>query len=272
MTKEIPNVKTEAHRCILASTCTLANTASCTKKCPHVNALHSSAGRHTNAGLPSEYALTTLQNSPVRTEQTKIYDKLAQYTKTFTRQFEPSSERIKSMYLWSTAPGTGKTTTASALLNSYLTTHYIGSLQRGLTPATRPAYFLDVNEWQTIYNEFNRPRVPDHIAEPAAAKYYRMMINATSSEFVVLDDLGVREATEGFRSDLHGVINHRVTNGMPTVYTSNLPIEYKGKRIEGDNQPYDLYDIFGEQRLVDRIRDQTFELHFEGSSKRGIRQ
>jgi DNA replication protein DnaC len=252
-------IQTQAHRCILAATCTLANTPSCVKICPHLVALHSNGGRHTNAGLPSEYALTTLQTSPVRVEQTKIYERLTKYVATFTRQFEASDTTIKSVYLWSTAPGTGKTTTASALLNSYLVTHYIGSLQRGLTPATRPVYFLDVNEWQSIYNEFNRPRVPDHIAEPAAAKYYRMLDYAKSAEFAVLDDVGVRDCTEGFRGDLHSVVNHRVTNGLPTVYTSNLPLQ-------------ELPSVFGEQRLYDRIRDQTIEFLFEGESKRGIRK
>jgi DNA replication protein DnaC len=256
---EIPNVKTQAHRCILSETCTLANTEKCVKLCPHLNALHSSAGRHTNAGLPSEYALTTLKSSPVRTEQAKIYGRLTKYVATFTRQFEHASEPIKSVYLWSTAPGTGKTTTASALLNSYLVTHYIGSLQRGLTPATRPVYFLDVNDAQSIYNEFNRPRVPDHIAEPAAARYYRMLDYAKSAEFAVLDDVGVRDCTEGFRGDLHNVVNHRVTNGLPTVYTSNLPLA-------------ELPSVFGEQRLYDRIRDQTIKFLFEGESKRGIRK
>lgn len=256
-------IKTQAHRCILASTCTLANTPSCVKLCPHLNALHSSAGRHTNAGLPSEYALTTLQNSPVRDAQTKIYDRLTKYVATFTRQFEasgdPLKDRIKDVYLWSTAPGTGKTTTASALLNSYLTSHYIGSLQRGLTPATRPVYFLDVNEWQTIYNEFNRPRVPDHIAEPAAARYYRMLEHAKTAEFAVLDDLGIRDATEGFRADLHSIVNHRVSCSLPTVYTSNLPMS-------------DLPSVFGEQRLYDRVRHGTIEFFFEGESHRGLKK
>jgi DNA replication protein DnaC len=251
--------KYQSNRCLLSNVCNSANTDLCVNICPHLNALHNKGGRHTIANLPSEYALVNLQNSPVRKEQTKIYERLTKYTETFTRQFETNADRIKSIYCWSSAPGTGKTTTASALLNSYLVTHYIGSLQRGLTPATRPVYFLDVNEWQSIYNEFNRPRVPDHIAEPAAARYYRMLDYAKSAEFAVLDDVGVRDCTEGFRGDLHSVVNYRVTNGLPTVYTSNLPLA-------------ELPSVFGEQRLYDRIRDQTIEFLFEGTSKRGLRK
>ena len=65
-------------------------------------------------------------------------------------------------------PGTGKTTTASGLLNAYLTAHYVGSLKRGQTPKERPVFFLDVNEWQTHYNRYTRPGVPDWRKEEAA--------------------------------------------------------------------------------------------------------
>src|SRR5699024_9645367 len=124
-------------------------------------------------------------------------------------------------------------------------------------PQQTPAIFLDVNEWQTIYNEINRPRVPDHIAEPASAKYYREMERARTAPFAVYDDIGVREASEGFRGDLHAIINHRTTNGLPTVFTSNLPIE-------------DMAQVFDE-RLYDRMRDMCAVIHFDGESKRGMR-
>jgi DNA replication protein DnaC len=255
--------KTLADRCLLAKSCTFANTASCTKLCPHYNALFGSsgkAGRSGNANLPEEYRLLTLETSPVRDKQTKIYDVLTKYIKTFTRQFDGSDERIKSLYLVSENPGTGKTTTAACIMNAYLTTHYIGSLQRGLTPDNRPIYFLDATQFQTWYNEFNRPKVPDHIAEPAAEKYYRAIEYAKQAQYVVIDDIGVRETvTEAFRSDLHSIINHRVTNRLPTCYTSNLPMS-------------ELPRVFGEQRLYDRIRDQAIEMKFIGESGRGIRK
>src|SRR5690625_6928190 len=60
--------------------------------------------------------------------------------------------------------------------------------------------------------------------------------------FAVVDDIGVRSATEAFRSYVHAVINHRVTSGLPTVYTSNLPMS-------------DMANVF-DARLYDRIRDQ----------------
>jgi DNA replication protein DnaC len=262
---------TNANNCILAQHCSLAGDPwACTNRCAHFIAVHGQsgkAGRIGNARLPQEYAATTLISAPCRDEQDGAYVILDKVAKTFVRQFQAPNDasnvspkdRIKSLYLWSQSPGTGKTTTAAALLNEWLTVHYIGSLARGLTPKQRPAYFLDVNNWQTLYNEFNRARVPDSIAQPAAERYYTMMQHAKQAPFAVLDDLGIRDSTDGFRADLHSVINHRVSERKATVYTSNLPMS-------------ELPRVFGEQRLYDRIRDLTIELHFKGESRRGIRK
>ncbi|GGP13460.1 ATP-binding protein [Oceanobacillus neutriphilus] len=228
-------------------------------------------GRAANIGLPADYSGVLLSDSPVAAEQPKVYASLASYAESFRKQFEDVQEslrlegqseneiRIKSVYLYSEEPGTGKTTTASALLNEYLVTHYLGSLKRGTTPKQRPCYFLDVNELQTKYTEFNRPKVPQDIAEKAAEAYYRAIEKAKHTDFVVLDDIGVRESTEGWRGDLHSVINHRVSNRLPTVYTSNVLIS-------------ELPDVFGEERLADRVRDMCQEIHFAGESKRGKRR
>ena len=182
---------------------------------------------------------------------------LDQYVATFKRQFDEEGERIKSLYLFSESPGTGKTTTAIALINSWLAEHYLGSIKRGQAPAQTPAYFLDVNSWQELYTGFTRPNIPQEIAEQNSRPYYRQLELAKRTPFVVLDDIGVRTASEGFRGDLHTVINYRCVNGLPTVYTSNLPIE-------------DMATVF-DARLYDRMRDQCLMLAFAGESKRGRR-
>lgn len=209
-------------------------------------------GRVGAAGLPPEYRHLTVKNSPARSGQADVYVAVDKYVDTFK-----TGDRIKSLYLYSAEPGTGKTTTAAALLNEYLTTHYIGSLQRGETPLERPAFFLDINEWQRDFNAFNRPRVPDETAQPAAARYYRTMRIAESVPFLVADDIGVRDATDAFRADLHSVINRRVVSGLPTIYTSNIPMA----------EMLRLFDA----RIADRIRDMCGEIQFVGKSKRGRR-
>jgi DNA replication protein DnaC len=251
---------THANNCILASRCTLANGPNCNKSCGHFIAMmgySGTGGRVANAGTPSDYRLLTLNSSPVRESQTKIYATLDKFVATFGRQFEDGGARIKSLYLFSESPGTGKTTTAIAVLNEWMIAHYLGSLKRGVQAQQTPAYFLDVNEWQTLFNEFNRSNIPREVAEPASREYYRRMHLAKTAPFTVCDDLGVRDASTAFRGDLHSVINARTTNALPTIYTSNLPIE-------------EMAQVF-DHRLYDRVRDQCAILHFSGNSFRGRR-
>lgn len=251
---------TNEKSCVLAGRCRVAGTPQCTRQCSHFISLHGASGeggRVGSAGFPRDYRLVTLENSPARASQAAVYANLEKYVGTFERMFEDGSARIKSLYLYSETPGTGKTTSAAAVLNEWLTAHYIGSLKRGKQALQRPAYFFDVNEAQTLYNEFARSNIPREVAEKASREYYRRLDAAKSAPFAVYDDIGVRSATEGFRGDIHSAINHRTMNAMPTVFTSNLPIE-------------EMERVF-DARLYDRMRDQCSVQSFVGESKRGRR-
>ncbi|MHC8516824.1 P-loop NTPase family protein [Sporosarcina sp. ITBMC105] len=228
---------------------------SCAPHCQHaiaLNGLNGNGGRVGVSGLPAEYRGITLNTSPARKDQRQIYETLTErYVPTFERQFG-DSPRIKSLYLWSESPGTGKTTTASALLNEWLIASYLGAIKRGMQPAQVSAIFFDVNAFQTDYNLATMTS-----DETGMKRLAERIKRVQQAPFAVLDDIGIRGATEAFRAYLHAVINYRVTNGLPTVYTSNLPMA-------------DLTGVF-DARLYDRIRDQCIDMHFTGASKRGRR-
>ncbi|MED3649999.1 ATP-binding protein [Heyndrickxia sporothermodurans] len=248
-------MKTNEQRCLLANGCKVAGTAQCNDNCSHFIAIHGrsgNGGRVAAAGTPADYRLLTLANSPARESQAKVYRVIADYVATFERQFEADAPRIKSLYLYSESPGTGKTTTASMVLNEWIRRHYIGSLKRNQQPLQVPAYFLDINEWQTEYNLATMTN-----DDSAMAKIKATIQRTQQTPFLVIDDVGVRSASEAFRSYVHAIINHRTANGLPTVYTSNLPIE-------------DMARVF-DARLYDRMRDQCAFLEFGGESKRGRR-
>jgi DNA replication protein DnaC len=251
---------THENTCLLASRCKVAGSAQCNRSCAHYVSLHGysgKGGRVANANSPVDYRLLTLANSPAKEGQAKIYATLERYVATFERMFEADGERIKSLYLWSETPGTGKTTSAISVMNCWIIASYLGAIKRNRQALLSPAYFLCVNEWQTLFNEFNRSNIPRDVAEPASREYYRRMQLAKTAPFAVCDDLGVRDASPAFRADLHSVINARTTNSLPTIFTSNLPIE-------------EMAVVF-DQRLYDRVRDQCAVLAFSGTSKRGRR-
>lgn len=249
-----------SQRCNLRSLCQLADTSECNRLCSSyigIHGINGDGGRLASSNIPDECRHLTLSNSPAAVDQLEIYAVLPNYVATFSRQFDEYSDGIKSLYLYSAEPGTGKTSTATAVANEYINAHYVGSLRRNRQALERPVYFVDVNAWQTDYNAFNRPRVPESVAEPAAKRYYRCQSAASTAPFAVFDDIGVRDATEAFRADLHTVINARVAKGLPSVYTSNIPLAEIGR----------LFD----RRLADRIREQCIEFTFKGESKRGVR-
>lgn len=232
-------------------TCLLRNyrTAPCESYCAHriaLSGLTGDSGRIANAGIPKDYRDLTLATSPAREGQSELYTTLERYIATFGKG------DVKSLYLWSETPGTGKTTTASALLIEWIIRDYLNAVKDGKTPKQTPGVFLDVNEFQTQYNLATMTK--DDAAMERIGKRIKRVQRA---DFAVLDDIGVRAASEAFRSYVHAIINHRVANGLPTVYTSNLPIK-------------EMAEVFDE-RLYDRMRDQCGVISFKGESKRGRR-
>lgn len=225
--------------------------SSCSQNCAYKIAMDA---RQNYAQIPADYRDKTLASNPLGEKEQA---RLERYVATFTRRFDDSGAQIKSLYLYSAGTGTGKTTSAAVAINEWIARGYISELKRGINPETKPAFFLEINDFQMLYNKFNRANIPREVAEPAAAEYYAKMEKAKVAPLAVLDDIGVRSASEPFRADLHEIINHRITNKMPTIYTSNVQI----------SQLNEIYD----KRLTDRVRDMCAEFTYAGESHRGHR-
>lgn len=251
--------------CILRTLKKNESCGGCSGFCPYYIAVHGfegRGGRLDGSNIPVEYQSYTIADNPVRQSQPQLYRNMDGYVKSFEKMFDSEldgvSQYIKNLYLFSYESGTGKTATASALANEFMARHYVGHVQRGITPPENAVYFMDCAELQQLYTQFTRPHIPRDIAESASRQYYGMMERAKSAMFTVMDDIGVREASDGFRGDLHTIVNHRYTKKLPTVYTSNVPME-------------ELTDVF-DRRLYDRVRDLTFQYTFIGESHRGKRK
>ncbi|MED3353185.1 DNA replication protein, partial [Bacillus thuringiensis] len=164
--------------------------------------------------------------------------------------------RLKDLYFWSLETGTGKTETASAILNEFLAYSYIRSiLKDDPSGFVTPVFFMDMPSLQTLYLKFNRGNVPREEAEGAAREYYRRLRIAKKSRLVVFDEMGLRDVSEAFAGDIHDVINYRTVENLTSIYTSNVRLK-------------DIERIYG-RRIFDRTRRFTVEYEFYGESMRG---
>lgn len=222
--------------------------STCGELCPHRIILHGldgKSGRVASSGVPPKYQYVTPKTSPVREDKPRLYEVVDRYVESFKRG------DVKSLYLWSKNPGTGKTTTASAIMNAWIAYDYLSNLKAGKQPQENTTMFLDVNAFQTKYNLHTMSK------DAEGMENIKETIKRTQqADFAVLDDVGVRSSTDAFRSYLHDIVNYRVSNELPTIFTSNFAIEGMA----------DIYD----ERLYDRMNDQCVSLHFDGESHRGI--
>ena len=221
-----------ASNCVLAGRCKLANSDACNRNCPAFIAMHGHSGkggRIANANTPADYRLLTLANSPAREGQAKVYATLEKYAATFERQFDENAPRIKCFFLWSESPGNGKTTSAMSVDERIYYRKLSRQFKRDRQALQCPAYFLDINRWQTDFNLAVMTN-DEHDME----RFKQELQHGYNVPFAVLDDIGVRDCSPKFRGYIHAVINHRTVNGYPTIFTSNLTVRGNGYVFDHD--------------------------------------
>jgi DNA replication protein DnaC len=247
---------TNENKCILKGICKNAGILPfCSSSCSFYNSIK---GRIRESNIPKDYERFTITHNPVRDTQREAFEMIDLWAKlSFPRIHQEDGERIRPLYLYSAEPGTGKTAAACSILNSYLIYHFIHGLKKDKNEIKNITYFLDFNGWQRTFSEFNHPSLPRDMKEDISRKFYQMRESAKNTRLLVIDDIGIQTPTEAFGAVAHDLINHRVSNRLPTIFTSNVPM----------NHLITSYDV----RLFDRIRDQNTEIIFEGKSKRGKR-
>lgn len=261
-------METNEKNCILSSMCKLAGSKKCTMICPSYVSLQGSSGtsgRIGAANIPNDYRMLNVRNNPIRNSQQDVFSIIDQYIKSFDRMHDVIADpkkRIKGLFLYSESTGTGKTATACSILNTWVIKDFFLSVKNQKVPTQRPAFYLSMMDFHTLYNQYTRPGVPEDVRQKASAAYYDKMEIARTVPLLCVDDIGVRtDVTDAFRGDIHSIIDDRTTNLLPTIYTSNLPLSQLNEVFIGDKG-----------RLADRIREQTLEIHFKGKSNRGIRK
>ena len=132
--------------------------------------------------------------------------------------------------------GAGKTHAAYASLHQWAVTH-IGDLTERM-----PLHYYAPDLYQAV-------RTESKLDDPSTGTTARLM--ATPS-IVLIDDLGVGKPTEWAIQEMQRIIHHREQDELPTIVTTNLPIQPDPKDPKAD----DLTTMFSARfvrRLIDGI-------------------
>ena len=147
----------------------------------------------------------------------------------------------EGLYIWSKNTGNGKTSWACKIMGYYFRKIAFSS---GLENEGLYIYlptFLD-----DLRNSYNNP-------SPEFDKELEMV---KSCKLLIIDDIGAERVTEWVRERIVSIINTRSSNGLCTIYTSNLSL--KG-----------LTDKLGDDRISSRIKGSVQEINLLGKDNRG---
>ena len=140
-------------------------------------------------------------------------------------------EKGMGLYIYSGTKGGGKTMLACCMIGE-ITKRYLGSVKfvniLDFLEMTKRSYDGD-NEVNAIYD----------------------------ASLLVLDDIGVQMSKEWVDTVLYRLINERYVNRLPTIYTSNIPVE----------------NLKMDDRIIDRIESTTYSVKLpEESIRKDTRQ
>ena len=164
------------------------------------------------------------------------------YLADFKENIVAHVEAGDGLYIWSANTGCGKTSWACKIMSHYFRKIAFSS---GLENEGLFIYlptFLD-----ELRNSYNNP-TPDFEEELE-------MVN--NCKLLIIDDIGAEKPSEWVRERIVSIINTRSSNGLSTIYTSNLSLQGLSERL-------------GDDRISSRIRGSVQEINLLGKDNRGV--
>lgn len=160
----------------------------------------------------------------------------------FMEQIVENVEAGEGLYIWSEGTGNGKTTWATKIVGYYFRKIAFDSgLENEGLYIYLPTFLEDLRK------SYGNPD-PD---------FEEVLEMVKSCKILIIDDIGAEKPSEWVTERLLSFINTRVTNGLSTIYTSNISLDMIGARM-GD-------------RVRSRITGSVKEIHLIGKDRRGAK-
>lgn len=177
-----------------------------------------------NAGIPFAFRKTMLKHMNTNFYTRSITQEMM-VVQDYVSRFAQYAKTGYSLYLWSHFCGSGKTMLSSAIGNEILSSGY------SVCFTTTEAMYSKIQDTYSDRSEHSEKYVTDHFKD---------------CDLLILDDFGSEKVTEWVDSKLFEIINARIENKKPVVYTSNLA----PKELEYN------------KRTIDRVENSCEELHW----------
>lgn len=223
------NVEQLTKKCLFKGTCKRYNGA-CAVNCYPFVFLHGTTGEGGFTGVmnvPKRYKGILLKDLEVSEGNEQSFNTFRKYVADLNKYVR---EKNVGLFIYSeptpTNPlgtGTGKTTIATAILNEYLVFRVREKLKGQADINGIPCFFLSASEYQNAYNSQFRGTSKE-IQQENADRFYSLKDLVKRVELLVIDDIAVRDMTEGFKNELFEVIDYRTTNDLTLIFTSNYSL------------------------------------------------
>lgn len=206
--------------------------------------------------VPDKYSDCLLTNLPIESENPAAYATVKKYAEGAAQYVH--DKRI-GLFLFSKpsainkfGTGTGKTQSAITILNEYLLERVKLHVSGQHKITDNPAYFCKSTDLQTLFNSQFRGTL--QMKEAASEKYYAVKNRVKSVDLLVFDDVATKATTEAYTEEMYEIIDHRATQELATVYTSNVPLS-------------EIASLLGD-RIASRIEGMTVPVEYSGKDHR----
>lgn len=147
----------------------------------------------------------------------------------------------EGLYIWSENTGNGKTSWACKIMGYYFRKIAFSSgLENEGLYIYLPTFLNDLRK------SYNNPSL----------EFEEELEMVTKCKLLIIDDIGAERVTEWVRERIVSIINTRSSNGLCTIYTSNLSLKGLTERL-------------GDDRISSRIRGSVQEINLLGKDNRG---